>query len=135
MKEEILDDTINVEGEDYVYLQVIEHYNPILTKLAVALGVSLMLDILLLVKNVFLRSDSAFYYNGFFMLFQLLIDLILLALAYRIWQQKKRQEQAHQQDFVTNEAHFLEAHYKSAYLLGFVFLAIIIRTLFFILIY
>ncbi|MFK7799622.1 MAG: hypothetical protein AB8E82_19370 [Aureispira sp.] len=135
MKEEILDDTINVHGEDYVYLEVLERYNPLLGKLAIAFGAYLAIDVLSLVKNIFLTRDSAFYYSGFSLIFQLLIDVLLIAFTYGIWQQKKTQEAAHKRDFANNETQFLKDHYKSSYLLGFVFLVVMIRTLFFVLLY
>lgn len=135
MKEEILDDAINVHEEGYVYLKAIERYNPILTKLAVAFGAYLAIDVLSLVKNIFLTRDATFYYSGFSLIFQLLIDVLLLAFTYGIWQQKNRQEAAYKRDFATNETQFLKDHYKSSYLLGFVFLIVIIRTLFFIFMY
>lgn len=135
MKEEILDDGIHAEGENYAYLKAIEHYNPILTKLTVALGAYLIIDALSLVRKVLLRGNTVFYYNAFSLIFQLIIDVLLIAFTYRIWQQKKRQEAAYKRDFATNEAQFLEDHYKRYYLLGLVFVAIITRTLLFILFY
>ncbi|MGH1336960.1 MAG: hypothetical protein ACRBFS_12620 [Aureispira sp.] len=127
MREELLDDGISIEEEGYVYLQELQKYPPILQKLVLAIGGYVLLDILFMLGQFFL--GSYFFIIG--TVFSLLIDGCLIFLMNALWQQKKEQEGAHKQNFEQNEAMFLEYTYKTWSLLGFVFLIIIFRTVFF----
>lgn len=129
MKEELLDDTIHIEEESYLYLEELKQFSAVLTKVVIVLCLIVGLDIFQITRSLLTAHYPVSFIQVFF---NLLIDGILAFCTHAIWLQKKEQEEAPKKELKDNETAFLVRSYNIWYLVGLIFVVFIIRTLIFI---
>lgn len=134
MREELLDDDLSshLNEEDATYLQELQQHPPVLQKLAIAFGAYVVVDMVALIRVVLQGGyESAFY----LIIWQLLIDALIVFLARTLWKQKNEQALAEQRDFEYNEEILVGQNYRVWQLLGLILLLFSVRVLFFMMIY
>lgn len=128
MKEELLDDGINIGEEEYLYLEELQHLSSILNKLVIVLSIYVGLDIIGMAKTLMTANyQISFLYT----VFRVIIDGILVFFIHALWLQKQEQAAAHKKQFEENESNFLVRTYNTWYMLGLVFVVLILRTVLF----
>ncbi len=127
MREELLDDNVVLEEDDYQYLKILQQYHPLLGRLAVTLFAYVSLKFLFLALQL-VSTENSFYFLWYGSgLLELIAEGLLLFLVYQFWQYRKAGEHLTQQTFERNEADWLRHQYRAWRLLGTVALVFLVR--------
>lgn len=129
MEEELLDDNNNLGEEEYLYLKELEQHTTILVPLAIIFLIYTLFDSFTVVKFYFSTENVVLI--GY-IVFRLLINAVIIFIAYHLWQQKEVQSTAHKRNYEQNEQLFLQHQYKIWYLIGLAILIHCSRTVFYI---